>query len=60
MESMVEMEGELPLWMRMVSEGLPGEAHLSKTVKRGRENKVQRSWGGVSLGCLIRASGQSL
>ena len=41
MERAVEMKGELLLWMRMVSEGIVEEAHLSKTVKRGLAEKTK-------------------
>ena len=41
MERAVEMKGELLLWMRMVSEGLAEEAHLSKTVKQGLAEKTK-------------------
>lgn len=41
MERAVEMKGELLLWLRMVSEGLVEEAHLSKTVKQGLAEKTK-------------------
>ena len=47
----MDTDGELLLGIGMVSKGLTEEAHLSKNVKGGRENKVQMSWDRCVLGC---------
>lgn len=53
----LDTDGELLLWKGVVSEGLTVKAHLSKNMKVGRENKVQRSWDRCVLGVFKEEPG---